>query len=205
MIAPKAQDLSHDKRAAEEYFLSMLPRIRKQAHLAFRYIACEDREEFTAEVVARAYCGFVRLVERGMSEVAYPTPLAQYAIRQVRCGRRVGTKLNKRDVSTRYCQKANGILLERLDQLDPTDGEWKEVLVEDNRSTPAEIAGCKIDFGDWQRRLSSPLRRIAKTLATGECTSSAAARHGVSPGRISQIRRELKQSWELFQGAAMKL
>ncbi len=41
---------------------------------------------------------FVRLVRRGKAGLAYPTPLADYAIRQVRAGRRVGCRQNAQDI-----------------------------------------------------------------------------------------------------------
>ena len=43
-------------------------------------------------------------------------------------------------------------------------------------------------------------RRIAKVLASGESTRETAKRFKLSSGRISQIRAELKQSWQAFQG-----
>jgi hypothetical protein len=40
------------------------------------------------------------------------------------------------------------------------------------------------------------LRRIAKYLARGESTTAASKAFGVSAGRISQIRAELKNAWD---------
>jgi hypothetical protein len=42
------------------------------------------------------------------------------------------------------------------------------------------------------------LRRIAKTLATGETTGAVAKKFCVSAARISQIRSELAESWRKF-------
>ena len=39
-----------------------------------------------------------------------------------------------------------------------------------------------------------------EALATGETTKKAAKRFRVTPGRISQLRRELQQNWQDFQG-----
>ena len=58
----------------------------------------------------------------------------------------------------------------------------------------------RIDFSDWLKSLSRRLRRIANLLATGETTGAAAKKFRVTPGRISQIRRQLEQSWRTFQG-----
>jgi len=37
-------------------------------------------------------------------------------------------------------------------------------------------------------------------LATGETTNAAAKKFRISAGRISQLRRELEESWKKFQG-----
>jgi hypothetical protein len=141
---------------------------------------------------------FHRLAERGKLDVAYATPLTTYAARQLRAGRQVGAKLNANDITSARCRKLTGVTIRSLDDLDSTDEEWKEVL-NDKRATPDQIAICRIDFSAWLRLLGAPLRRIANALATGESTNEAAKRFGVSPGRISQLRRHLKESWDQFQ------
>jgi uncharacterized protein YicC (UPF0701 family) len=185
-----------------EKFLSILPAIKEQARFAFRNEDPDRRAELTAEVVANCWAAFVRLVERGMIDVVYPTPLAGFAIKQVLVGRRVGAKLNVRDVSSEYCQARKQITVERLDKFDERKGEWKEVLVEDRHAGPADTAAARIDIGEWFNRLPKHKRRIAKTLATGETTKTTARKFGVSPGRISQTRRELQKAWQDFQGDA---
>jgi DNA-binding CsgD family transcriptional regulator len=77
---------------------------------------------------------------------------------------------------------------------------WEDLLVEDRRSTPAEIAACRLDFRAWLRGLTPRKRAIAVRLATGETTQEAAQRFEVSVGRVSQFRSELLRSWLAFQG-----
>jgi len=43
-------------------------------------------------------------------------------------------------------------------------------------------------------------RQVARTLALGETTKRTARRFRVTAGRVSQLRRELQNSWESFQG-----
>jgi len=181
-------------------FLSMLPQIRNQARFAYREEPPSDHQELLAETIANCWVAFARLLDRGLEDVIYPTPLVQYAIRQVRGGRRVGGKLNANDVSSEYCQRRKHFALSSLDQYDEQQEQWKEVLVEDKHAGPAETAASRLDFADWLRKLPKRLRRIAETLATGETTQTTARRFRVSPGRISQLRRELQQAWEAFQG-----
>ena len=128
-------------RTREERFLEMLPQIQAQARFAFRKELPGRRQELIAEVIANCWVAFVRLLERGLEDLIYPTPLAQYAIRQTRDGRKVGGRLNVRDVSSSYAQRRKGFRVSRLDRYNQRKEEWKEVLVEDKTAGPAEIAG----------------------------------------------------------------
>ncbi|MEA1949813.1 MAG: hypothetical protein U9N87_00395, partial [Planctomycetota bacterium] len=73
--------------------------------------------------------------------------------------------------------------------------------VEDRSATPADVAASRIDFAAWLRSLSGRYRKIATALATGETTAKVAKMFRLSRGRVSQLRRELKESWQVFQGA----
>jgi hypothetical protein len=187
-------------REQQAKFLSLLPLIVRQADIAFRNKDAESREELTAEVVANAYVCFVRLVQLGRESLAFGTPLGTYAVRQTKAGRKVGTKSNANDVGSPYAQVVKCIHVERLDHRDKETGEWREILLECPGVGPAETAAARIDFADWLGSLSRRNRSIATTLATGESTGVTAKRFNVSSGRISQLRRELKASWETFQG-----
>ena len=97
-------------------FLAMLPQIRRQALSAFRNQNFELREELIQEVIANSYRAWVLLVRRGKEAVVYPTPLAQYAIRQVRGGRRVGGRLNLHDILSPQARRHYGITIERINR-----------------------------------------------------------------------------------------
>lgn len=188
---PFCADAFHDR------FLQMLPAIHEEASVAFRGEKPELKEELTAEVVANTYAAFVRLVERDKEHLAYATPLAHYAIRQVRVGRRVGTKLKVRDALS----PANrSITVERLDRFDRETREWKEALVEDKHAGPADTAAARIDLAAWLSGLNRTKRQVARKLARGETTGAVARMCGLSAGRVSQLRRELAESWDSFQG-----
>jgi hypothetical protein len=202
MIAPvKRLKSKHEASARHTEFLAMLPAIRRSAQVAFRKLPPELRHDLIEEVVANSYVAFARLVERGQAERASPSPLARFAIAQIRTGRRVGSRLRIGDALSHYAQRRKGFRVERLDHCDE-DGRWQEVLVEDRRAGPADVAASRIDFAEWLRRLTARLRKIALALAAGETTSAAAKMFGVSPARISQIRDLLRKSWEAFQGGS---
>ena len=137
----------------------MLPQIRQQASIAFRNQRFEIREELIQEVVANCYRAWVLLVRRGKKSVVYPTPLAQFAIRQVRGGRRVGGRLNLHDVLSSQARRHYGITIERIDRRDPQDGVWGELLVEDRRAGPAQTAAARLDLSAWLARYRSEIER----------------------------------------------
>lgn len=193
-----AQAVNH----SHEPFLHMLPAIQRQARHAFRDLDSEARTEMVAEVVATAFAIYHRLVDQGKAELAYATPLANFGIRRARTGRKVGGHLNVNDVTGRHCRLHKGVCVGRLDGRSEEDGAWEEILVEDRHAGPAAVASIRIDFNQWLQHLSDRKRRIAVLLATGESTQEAARHFQVSAARISQLRGELKASWQEFQGGA---
>jgi hypothetical protein len=179
----------------------MIPVITRYARAAFRDLDPETREDLVQECVANCCCAYARLVERGKQHVAFPTRLANYAVRQIKDGRRVGKKQNVRDVYDQHAQIRGGYQLKHIGSpRDQRSGGWREQLVENKRTTPADLAAFKIDFGAWFPSLPGRTRRLAEDLAMGERTGDVARKHGVSPSRVSQLRRELQRSWEEFVG-----
>ena len=85
--------------------LVMLPAVTRKARFAFRHLRPEACQEAVQEVVAHTAVAVKTLYDRGKLELAYPSSLAMYGIKQVKDGRQVGTSLNVRDVSSRYCQQ----------------------------------------------------------------------------------------------------
>lgn len=180
-------------------FLALLPRVRRYAHFAFRHLAPEAKQEAVQSAVTSALAAYVRLVQLGKADIAYAAPLALYAIRQHRGGRRLGSSLNIRDVSSPYAQKMKGFALQRLDKFDPDEQCSKEVLIEDKTVSPAELAASRIDVRAWMATLNRRDRQIAEYLARANRTGETARKFGVSEGRVSQLRGELRDSWRRFQ------
>jgi len=179
----------------------MLPAIVTHAKYAFRNLRGEARQDAVQETIANALVAFVALVRRGRMSLAYPSVLARYATAQIADGRRVGNKLNVREVLSPYAQRLKGFTVDRLDRHDKDDeNTWCEVLVEDRHCGPAQIACTRIDFESWLHSLPCRHRRLAKYLSLGNRTSDAARKFRVSNGRVSQVRRELAESWRKFIG-----
>ena len=198
MIALNKEQTSPPHDSVQEQFHTMLPQIHRQARSAFRRLDAEARDELVAEVIANAYCAFVRLAERGKAEIAYAVPLANFAIRQVLDGRRVGNTVNIHDVTSPYAQRRSGIKIERLDRRNAGGDGWREIVVEDRHAGPDVVAATRIDVGEWLCTLPDRDRCIAKMLAEGSRTGEVACEFRLSAGRVSQLRKELQRSWEAF-------
>jgi len=181
-------------------FLQLLPAIQEQAEYAFRRVPVDAREDLILEVVAAAYVLFLSLCRRGKTALIYATPLAKYAIRRVREGRRIGSRCNSLDITSPCPCAAKRITIERLDRFNPRRGDWREVLVEDRTAGPAEIAMTRLDFASWLSTLSNRDRQLAEKLVLGETTGRVARTFRISAARVSQLRRELCANWHRFVG-----
>lgn len=176
-------------------FLPMLPAITAHAQRAFGNLSVHDREEAVQAVVAYAFMAYARLVDLHKSELAYPTPLARFGVKQHRAGRLIGCRVNSRDVGSTRCG-LRGCVVERFD-------DWKEAICDARHATPAEIAALRIDLSDWLQTLSPRDQRLALALARGEQTWSVAEMFRITAGRVSQLRKELYESWRRFTGESV--
>lgn len=208
MIAQASRPQSHATlcpadTAAQSWqaaFLRMLPDIERYARAAFCSLNRSERDEAVQEVIANTLVSYARLDEQGRADVANWHSLARYAIRHYRCGRRTGTPLNSHDVSSEYCRCRRGVRVQRLDSYDVQEDVWREALVEDRTCTPSDLAASRIDFAAFLSTLSTRNRQIAEILASGESTDGVARLFRLSRARVSQLRRELYQAWQQFQG-----
>jgi hypothetical protein len=197
MIAP-----ARPQQSLEARFVALLPKIRGYARRCFQHLPPAAREEALAETVAAAFVAWRRLIQLERQDQIYPTPLAKYAVLHVRNGRHVGGRQSSGDVMSRSAQRLRGFQVEPIDHFDHQHEAWVQaIVVEDRRgrATPADVAAARLDTSAWLGTLSSRNRQVAKVLATGESTKLAARQFGVTPGRISQLREELRRSWERFQ------
>ena len=182
----------------------MLPAIRRHAEVSFRQLDPEACDDAVQETVANCFTAYARLVELDKEELAYPGPLAMHAVAQINVGRRVGSRWSSSDVSSPRCQQLRGVFVDRLDHFDPQEGEWEEIVVEDRRAGPSEIAAMRIDFRQWLGTLSHRDRRLAETLAAGETTQDAARMFRLTAARVSQLRRELHADLVPIPGRAAR-
>lgn len=178
-------------------FEQQLPAIKKVVVFAFRRVRHPLHEDLVAEAIGRAYVAFVRLIERGLAAVVYPTALGQFAVRQVCEGRRLGSRRTSNDLMSEYAQQKRGIVPHPLDA-QPSQ-LWTQSFLLDRRASPAELVASKLDFAAWLQQLDNMKREAALALAMGDTTGEVAARFCVSFASVSQIRRELQRNWHDFQ------
>ena len=157
-------------------------------------------QEAVQQAICIALVCYRRLQDQGRESVAYPTPLIQMAIRHYWQGREVGVKMNCKDCLSPYAQSFKRFVVVQISMYSEKDEGWKELVVEDRKAGPADTAAARLDFSDWLETLQSRKRRIALALATGLRTKAAAKRFRSSPGRISQLRNELRQLWQDYTG-----
>ena len=185
-----------NKTAWQVDFVAMLPEIEQKLGLAFCRLDPEARDDAIEEGIVHSLLAYVRLVEQGRAEVATPSSLAWYSTRHVKRGRPAAGRMNGKDPLSRYAQIGNGIHIERH----PDD--WIDTLAEDKRAPVPDQVAAKMDVSAWFASLTKRMKEVAKDLAFGCSTSDVAKKHGVSAGRISQMRRMLEASWAAFQNEA---
>jgi hypothetical protein len=196
-------------------FLVLLPRVETHARIYFRGIACKDkRADRVAETVGLAWRWYVRLQERGKDPQEFPQAFACLVARAVKCGRRVAGTEKATDVMNERCQQQYGFKVESLaastrapfDRLysephgqemqDPVEERLQYNLVS---PIPTQVQ-FKIDFAAWLKTLTPRERRIIQAMARNERTLDLSKTFKVSPGRMSQLRREFCLGWKRFCG-----
>ena len=168
---------------AQTTFVQMLPEIRRFCWRVFE--GRRGAAENVAEAIALAWEGFLPCHAAGKPVTA--KNLAWYACKRVRSGRRLASPPGRSVTGTHARQR--GIVQVDLDDYF------------DRRATPAEMAAFRIDVPAFLESLSSALRRTAEALIeAGQDTRGVdiARELGISPGRLSQRRRELLELWHAF-------
>ena len=179
-------------------FLPLKARVERHAHAFFRHLPAVDREEAVSDAVAVAFASFVRLKARGRDPVRdFPSWMAHWAVLIVMDGRHISSS----DVMCPRAQRQHSFRVQSL----TCDGRrqantYEEMLQDNTRTSPSELAIFRIDFANWLAARSDPDRQMIKDLALGERTGDLAKRYGITPGRVSQKRRQFHGDWLEFQG-----
>jgi len=181
-------------------FLALLPRLRLHARIYFRHVRCPvRREDAIAEAVALAWKWYVRLAHRGKDAGALVSALAGYAVRAVNSGRRLCGQEPAKDVLSPLAQRRHGFVIVPLPMHSTLLGNPFDEALHDNTQTPVpEQVSFRCDFPAWRRTRTDRDRRVIDPLMLGERTLDVARRFGLSPARVSQLRREFCGDWTAF-------
>jgi hypothetical protein len=194
-------------------FLALVPRIELHARIYFRHLRCRHkREDAVAETLALAWKWFLSLDRRGKDAARFVTTFASLAALAVRSGRRLCGQLRAKDVLSAAAQRRHGFRVERLPSSTRTAQEnlyavphgqerhdAYEERLRDNTVTPVpDQVQFRIDFPAWLSTLTGRERRLIRAMALNERTLDLSRRFGVSPARISQLRREFARGWQRF-------
>jgi len=193
---------SNHLNAWQNGFVRLLPQIEHLLGFAFRRLDPERKEEAIQRAVVLAMLSFVRLHQRGRAACASASTLTWYAALQVKRGRPAGIRMNSNDPLSSYAQLRRGILA-RLQTYEPSSETWIDAIVQDRRAPIPDVVAIRLDVLAWLATLGRRARQMAADLARGCTTSEVALKYRVSRGRISQIRRELEDSWNDFQRDAV--
>jgi hypothetical protein len=184
-------------------FLAILPTVQTHARIQFRRLSADQREEAIQEAIASACAAYQLLAAQGKLSVAHPSTIADYAVRQVRDGRHVGGRRDSlRDVLSPLAHRRYGFNVElfHLRPGGPGSEGWRQLVTADRKTSVPDLAAFRIDFPRWLRTLTRRDRKIIAAFIGGDGTTAVASRFGVSPGRISQLRRQYERRWRVFHG-----
>jgi hypothetical protein len=189
------------------FLTHVLPRVETHGRVYFRNVRCPDRkEELLAEMRGLCWKWFITLVRRGKNVLAFVSALANYAARAVNSGRRVCGHERAKDVMSPVAQRLHGFCVGKLPDFSTLDGSPLEEALFDNTVSPVpEQVVFRLDFPAWRLTHSERDRRLIDTLMLGGRTKEVSRLFGLSPGRISQKRRQFLQDWTRFCGEAAEV
>src|SRR5271170_2831571 len=206
-----ATGLSSNKRSFHpDDFLPLMTVVQKHASVVFRGLPEVEREEAIAEAVAAAYVAYRRLCDRGIDPVReFPSMMATFAVRQVRDGRHVGSRMSSKDVLSSRAQRKHGFHVQSLpistrrshEEVHSAVGgqrvmdDFEERLHENRRTPVPEQAAFRIDWPAFMRSLSERDRQLATFLSLGNLAKAAADKFGLSQGRVTQLRQGWCREW----------
>jgi hypothetical protein len=190
--------------ATQALFLTLiLPRVESHGLVAFRHLRCDDaRQNAINEMVALAWRWTLRLVQRGKDVTQFPTAIATFAARAVKAGRRLTGQEKAKDVLSPLAQRRHSFSVSKLVEVSTLSGTNPiEEALQDNTVSPVpDQVAFRCDFPRWLASLDERRHRIAEDLMLGERTFDVANKHGLSPARVSQLRREFMEDWQRFCG-----
>ena len=200
MNLPPPQPADHPITELHVGFQLILPRLELHGHIFFRHVRCpHKRADAIAEMVALAWKWYVRLAQRGKDVSDFVAAFVSFAAVAVKSGRRLCGQERPKEVLSPLAQQRHGFAVGRLPDVSTLGGNPYDEALQDNTVSPVpEQVMFRLDFPAWLLTRSDRDRRVIADLMVGERTLDVARKFGLSPARISQLRREFMRDWHLF-------
>ena len=174
-----------------QFLTEIAPRLRIAVRRYVRPVAPEDHQELTQEALAIAWRSSLALLRRGRPIL--PAPIVFYTIRRLRSGRRFLSS-GRTDVLSPGCRldghsRTVPIASGAYTATGPDAALTPTNCLVDPAPDPAAVVTTRLDVQAFLSRLSGVQRLVLEQSAAGRGPTTIAAQLGVSPPRISQIRR----------------
>jgi hypothetical protein len=204
---------SPPKKSLHDAFLALLPRIQTHAAISFRHVRCPaTKADKVAECVGLAWKWFLRLHQRGKDINDFTMVFVFLVAKAVKSGRRLTGMEKSKDVLNERAQQQHGFEVQALPTSPRASYEaryskphgqqdydaFEERLADNAITPPPDAAAFRIDFPQWRTGWCERDRRLIDLLMLDTSTQDAARLFGVSPGRVSQKRREFADDWLRF-------
>jgi hypothetical protein len=204
MCAPVVSTL-HDR------FLALLPKIERHGQIVFRHLKQHKKEEALQDMRALGWRWFLRLARRGKDASKFISTFNTFLALAIRNGRRIMGQAKAKDVMCELAQQRHGFRIESLpstrtsrehlyaDVQGQHEHDAFEERLHDNTVTPVpDQAAFRIDWPVWLRTRSHRDRQMIGELIKGHQGNDVGRKFGLSPARLSQLRRAFKEDWERF-------
>ena len=210
-----AQEPGHGAGALHARFLLILPHVERHGRIYFRHVRCPHRKaDAIQEMTALGWQWFLRLHQRGKDPAEFLTGFTALLARAVNSGRRLVGMAHAKDATNPATQRRHHFAVEVLPSSLGASHERRtasphgqglqdafEERLRDMSTTPVfDAVQFRVDFRAWMSTWPERDRRLIEGLGLGERTSALAQQFGLTPGRISQKRRQYHGDWLRFCG-----
>ena len=174
--------------------MALPPRIELHGRVYLRHLKCPHRRaDAVAEMAALAWRRRLGLAQRGKDVTHVSSAIAACAARAVRNGRRVCGRENGKDALSPLAQARHGFAVSSIPDGSSLHGNIFDNALADNTVTPVDDQGAfRLDFPMRLQTCDDRRRRVILGLMVGERTLDFSQKCGVSPGRVSQMRRRFQ-------------
>jgi hypothetical protein len=168
------------------FLASILPSVRSHARAHVRHLPPSDRDDAMAECIALAWKYTTAIAKGEKSPADHAGPLAYWAVKKARAGRKVWSAAKPRSVRAMGAGGETGTAI--------------MAALTDERDRPDELVPFKLDASAWLASLSERSCELVNGFTAGNSGKEMAAALGLSQGRICQLRKELAADYAEFVG-----